>query len=308
MSLPIVLSVDVLAGALGSVCIRGLLNLADRTALGYRRVSLALTLFFNAVFPLILMLGVLAFMGGLNAEFGQLILHPAAICNGFLTHASASAFYRGLRDLPVRTICAVSKLSDLFLPAVVFLLGRQMALNDGLFAMLSTALFIPFLRGVGWKRRPAERWVIVMIVLLPLTQTMVNHLTGADHLAKEIFAFTQLFTAMMVWRVVAVLCTNFTGIWQELKEATRERLNFVPMLLGRSVLAVVAQALFFYAVTRESGALAWPILNAGPLLSSLFAHWVLRERLRRLEGMVLVAFGAAVVFCLLLRSGGRFSF
>jgi uncharacterized membrane protein len=302
MSAAVTLSTEVVFGALGSVCIRGLLNLADRSALAYQGISLSITLFFNALFPFVLMMVALGAMGALNEQFIELLGHPGCMLNGLLSHAAASVFYRGYRDLPVRTVSAVSKLSDLFLPLVAIALGKSLELNNALFAVLTTALFIPFLRGLRWAGNRYLSGVMVMMIGLPLVQMAVNSGTQIDQLAREPLAFLQVFTAVLAWRMVVVLVSNFHKVRQDLLGGDRQQARFIPRLIMRSFLAVLAQALFFYAVTREAGALAWPILNAGPLISSVFAHWFLKERLRRTEGVVLLAFAASLVFCLLLGS------
>ncbi len=305
MSVPLVLSPEVLLGALGSVCIRGVLNLADRSALAYQGISLSVVLFFNALFPLALMLCTLGLLGALDQNFLELLTHPGCILNGFVSHAAASVFYRGFRDLPVRTVSAVSKLSDLFIPFVIFALGKELELNNTLFAVLTTALFFPFLRGLSLKASPALSGVMILMVGMPLVQVWVNTFTKVDQLAREPMAFAQVFAAMLVWRMVIVIVMGARKLKQDLLHKGSSQTRFIPRLMMRSLLAVLAQALFFYAVTREAGAMAWPILNAGPLISSVFAHWFLKERLRRTEGMVLMAFAASLIFCLLLSSADR---
>jgi uncharacterized membrane protein len=303
MSTAVALSSDVLLGAFGCVCIRGLLNLADRSALAYQGVSLSITLFFNALFPFALMVSLLAMLGAIDQEFLGLLTHPGCILNGLLSHAAASVFYRGFRDLPVRTVSAVSKLSDLFLPVVAFGLGKNLELNNALFAVLTTSLFVPFLSGVRLTGNRSLTAVMAMMVGMPLLQTIANTATEIDKIAREPLAFAKVFTAILAWRMGVVLVSNVRKVHQDLTAGQGEQRKFIPKLIMRSFLAVLAQGLFFYAITRESGALAWPILNAGPLISSVFAHWFLKERLRRTEGVVLVAFAASLIFCLLIASG-----
>lgn len=302
MSIPIALTADVLIGAVGSVFIRGLLTLADRRALGYRKESVAITLFFNALFPLLLVLVGLTCANQLDRGFVELLLHPGVIGNGLLTHISASAYYVGYQKLPVRTVLAVSKLSDLFLPITVLLLGKSLNWADASFAVVSTLFFIPFLTGLSPRRASWRNLRILLIVIaMPLVQVMINSWSGIDGLSQGAMGFMQVFAAILTWRFFIVCAAQWRTLPQVIMQQVNSRGSYIPWLAGRSFMAVIAHGLFFFAVTREAGALAWPILNAGPLVSSAFAHWLLKERMRPKEVAVLVAFAVALLLCMLVK-------
>jgi len=302
MSSPIALTADVLMGAMGSVFIRGLLTLADRRALGYRKESVAITLFFNALFPLLLVVMGLAVTGQFDRGFIDLLLHPGVIGNGMLTHIAASAYYLGYQKMPVRTVLAVSKLSDLFLPATILLLGKSLNWADASFSVISTLFFVPFLSGISPRRASWRNLrILVVVIAMPLVQVMINSWSGIEALSQGLMGFMQVFAAILTWRFVIVCIAQWRTLPQVIIEQVNARGSYIPWLAARSLMAVFAHGLFFFAVTREAGALAWPILNAGPLVSSAFAHWLLKERMRPKEIAVLVAFAVALLLCTLVK-------
>jgi drug/metabolite transporter (DMT)-like permease len=66
-------------------------------------------------------------------------------------------------------------------------------------------------------------------------------------------------------------------------------------LFLRGSLAFLSQASFFFSITRETSFIAWPIINATPIISCYAAHYFLKERVGRPELQTLCFF--MLTFC-----------
>lgn len=224
----------------------------------------------------------------------DLLLHPGVILSGLGAQIAGAVYSNCLKKMRVRSVAFVNKSADFFIPLAVFLVTHKISISQYLFAGLTTMAFLPL--GVAALRAKdfSFSWSFILIICL-LFQAVINHLFHVPQLAQNWSDFCHLMTAILFWRAIFILIPLSL---QTPLEAPP--IKILPLLIGRGFIACLSQASFFFAITRSSSALVWPIINAGPLISCYVAHLYLKEKTGTIERNSAFQYGAVVLLYIIM--------
>lgn len=266
------------------VTVRAFLSAVDRAIFQHSKENFVTLLLFNALFPFLCACMVAFLFGRLESSWYQLLFAPGVILSGLGMQLASYFFSRGYQRMHVRGVVFATKTADLVIPLVLLLCGQSFHVQNYVFACLSTLIFFPILQMARTKGQGIDHKVAFQVVSILSFQAAVNYFFGISSLAQSFGAFCALMVAILFWRTVLVFGAllfrrHHPLVW-----------NLGAKLYGalwlRSFLAFLAQSAFFYSITRVGSAVAWPVLNAGPLLSCFAAHFLLQETMERKEKRV----------------------
>ncbi len=202
----------------------------------------------------------------------------------------------------LRTVIISSRLSDIFIPIAFFLMSGKIDSQAYFFSLLVIVSFLPIMLRFYKNENGIRLGVIFVIILLLVFQAILaNKAKLADNSLSSFFNF---FVMVSFWRMIlsfthyaiVSLFWRFNGINSQPNDSVSSSL-----LLFRGFLAFLAQASFFFVITRGEHAalLSWPILNSSPIFSSLCGHLILKEKMSPFEGLSFFLFSGVVIGWLL---------
>lgn len=282
--------------ALASASSRALLNLIDRYQIGHRGMPVLAVNFWNNALPaIVLVASVLA--SGWHRELGSALMEPGTIVFSGFVQLVAYAYSQAFRRLKVSQVTVAGKAADLFISVGVFLTVGSWNWATYGFAVATTAICLPLLRG---RRegldRSAMRGAALCIGGALVLQASLSPWLASTALAEPTVRRMLVFaTAVIVWRVAWSALPLLRGRHRLPASSLRELLAS-PLFLGRTALTVFTQVTFVAAVGSRTASVAWPILNSTGLLAMVLSAVVFRERPSRLEvGIVMSITGLAVL-------------
>lgn len=274
------------------VLTRALLCVCDRQVFKQEDVDLFKSLVLNAVLPFLVAIGFAWALGQEEADLWEHLFHPGIILGALGSQLAACVFALSFARMPVKNVAASSKIVDFFIPLLLAWITSRFVLSDYIFSSLSALIFTPLL--VPRERSSTTRIQFGMVLAIVVTLTFqagINGYFGMDRLASSLSGFLTLMSCIFFWRAVFILAPYIVNSgWKASKQETGKiKVVSYTLLFFRSIVSFLSQAAFFYSITRASGHLAWPILNATPLFACLSAHIILKEKMGTLEMGVLAA-------------------
>ena len=274
---------------------RVVLNLFDRNFFRKGDVDFLRGILLNALNPLFFAIGNCLLLGCLYSSILLLLKNPGVILSGIGAQCAAYAATNCLREMNIRNVMVTCKTSDFFIPLGVFFVTSQFCFNDYFFVSLTTLSFIPLALTILKEGKLYEKASYIFIGSL-FAQAIINSYFHMSDYARDWEDFSKLMVGILCWRAIFML---LSVVVQYFKNPTtnRQPLNVKALskLFLRGSLAFLSQASFFFSITREMSFIAWPIINATPILSCYAAHYFLKERTGRPELQTLCLF--MLTFC-----------
>lgn len=284
---------------------RAMLAVVDRKVFCHQEYPFFRGILLNSLFPLSCAIFFFLIFCPIDDTVLQWIGNPGIILSGFGAQLSATAMSMGLRRSAVRSIMITSKSSDFLIPLVVMgITGQAPMIDRLLFSQLTTLAFLPLAVDV-LKRNGVHVAVSVFIIGSLLFQASVSSLFALSQYVQTFADFLRFMVCVLFWRTLFVLLAkrliqlqDADSVQDQKNAVAQENIgqtpgNIAKVLCIRGVLAFFSQASFFYAISCLESLIAWPILNAGPLLNCYVAQWLLKEKVNRSEHIVLT-----MLFCI----------
>lgn len=282
------MQVAVLAYSSAMVCVvtRGLLSVIDRSVFKREEVNFTQIIFLNAILPFIVSLLICCVFYSTNNIFPFLFETPV-ILNALGAQAAATAFSHGFKNMTVRNITASAKVADLLIPILIFALTRNISLKEYIFSCLSVVIFIPIFLNINKSRDDFCLKSALIILSILLFQAGINVLFKTYQMVDTLDKFFSFMVCILFWRVIFTL----PGLYMKPNKKQTALLDCnLSMLSLRATLAFFSQAAFFFSITRISYAAAWPVLNSGPLIACVIAHFLIKEKLKQPEYITMILF------------------
>lgn len=274
---------------------RVILNLFDRNLFRKDTVDLMRGVLLNALYPLFFAVLNCYLFGCFDRSILSLLNNPGVMFSGVAAQFTAYAASNCLRGMNIRNVMVTSKATDFLIPVAIFFVTSQFRINDYLFVALTTLAFIPIARTIVKEGRLFEKASYLFMGSL-LLQALINSYFHMSDYAKGWDDFSRLMVGILSWRAIVMLVPMAL---QKMKQPASccqplEKKVLLRLFL-RGSLAFLSQAAFFFSITREMSFIAWPIINATPILSCYAAHYFLKERVGRPELQTLCLF--VLTFC-----------
>lgn len=283
-----------IAALLSSISRAGL-NIIDRITLGMRRIPLNDVLLINSLLPSLFGVMICTWRGefwtlaGFLLDWRTMIFAGVVYCAGYF-FSVAFKFHN------VETVIALSKVPDLVIAVVIFsrsgVFGAYQ-LGDIALAGLTTIACLGFLKSSG----PATVYklvlpgiLIVQSIIMPIISPLENAYDFSTGLGFAVWT--------IIWRtvfsVLPVLANPLTPF--------RFKVEDWGLIFARTLLAVLTQVTFVFAVTEETTPLAWALITMSSVFSFLISRVVFRPKFDQGLQLILYAILATVFGRILLQA------
>lgn len=262
------------------------LNVVDRYQIGLKKVSILQVNFWNNVVPALFLM-VLCLLLSWSTELYSYFFDVRSFVFSLLAQVVAYAFSYAFRHMDVSQVLITSKLSDVIIPIGIFATTMYWDWSNYYFSIATTLVCLLVLLDKDKRfSLVAFRKIIAVIILSLLIQASFSPLVtviGTNTSIQDAVSFT---TAVIMWRVV----WSFIPMVRFKNLALRPdvTLLFSPIFNIRVILTVFTQLTFILAVSSPISAVAWPILNATPLLAILLSRFFLKEGLSRIQVIIIL--------------------
>lgn len=276
------------------ICVltRAILNVCDRQIFKKDNSDFLKSVVYNAVFPFLVAFGVGYIFGEQNRYFFTFLMQPGVILSALGAQLAATIFSYCFRRMTVKSVVVSSKMADLVIPLMIFLVTSEFKVADYCFSCLSTLIFVPILFMI--IRNKSDTYILGSLALVGVLifQASTNSYFAMHKYADTWPKFLSMMSCILLWRTVFIVIPLLIQWLQKLRNNTPDSPKEVDYktLILRAFLAFVSQASFFYSITRLSGNIAWPVLNSTPLVACFTAHLFLKEGVGKTELAVLGAF------------------
>lgn len=271
---------------------RAALSVCDRKIFKKETNDFVFSLFLNALFPFLLAIVVAMTFGEGKKYFFSYFLTLGMFLSAFSNQIASGVFSHCFRTMAVKSIVAISKATDLFIPLIIFFITKKFKLHEYSFSCLSVAAFSPICFQAYKSKSSINVFIASSLMLSLFFQVGVNTHFSMNKIADTWPKFFSLMSCILLWRTIfASLLLFFRWLRKEhqIDDGQKKEVE-VRKLFLRSFLAFTAQSAFFYSITRASSVIAWPILNLSPSFACLAAHLLLKERIEKVEAVALVLF------------------
>lgn len=283
--------------ALLCIASRAFLNVCDRHVLKKTDADLFKNIALNSIFPFFVALAVTCLFTR-EHFFEEYLFHPGVMLSALGAQLAGCILALSFSKMPVKGVVISSKMADLFIPLLIACITNKFILADYIFSSFSVLIFIPVVFPLEKTQIAFRLKTVLAIVLVLVFQAGINSYFCIGKCADTLPRFFSLMTCIIFWRamiMLAVCLIKSLHSHNEREIAQTGAINYF-LLLFRALISFLSSAAFFYAITRPLGNLAWPILNATPLVSCITAHFVLQERVGKTEMGVLGVFTAVTLF------------
>jgi len=291
-----------IVSALTCILLRAILNVYDRKIFQKNNTDFLKNVVCNTFFPFLVACIVAYTLGERNRYFFTLVAQPGVILSAFGAQLAATTFYHCFSKMTVKSVVVSSKIVDLFIPLIIFIITREFNVTEYCFSCLSTLIFIPIIIMIAKSKSANYYLASLAIVCVLLFQAGINSYFAMHKFADTWPKFLSLMTCILLWRTFFILIPYIWTWIQNFhinKETDKKQTDYLTLIL-RALLGFVSQAAFFYSITRLSGNIAWPLLNSTPLVSCFTAHFFLDEAVGKTEIAVLCAFLVLSTFYIFL--------
>ena len=279
---------------------RGVLNVVDRAVLRRQEVHFCVVVLYNNVLPMLVAYGVALPAPGSVERISDYLTHPGVIFSALGAQLAAQCFFFSFRQMTVKSVALSAKAADLVLPLVTLAITSYIPTRETLFSLLSVLAFVPIALSAYREKVVPRTHITLMLVAVLCFQCAVNSYFHMHRYADTWPKFLSMMAAILTWRSIftgIMMAKSLMGLADEKLEAL---LKPLPALTLRATLAFIAQAAFFFSITRVGSAIAWPVLNSTPVISCCIAHVFLNERVAKAEGWALVSLVALSVSYLMI--------
>jgi EamA-like transporter family len=285
------------------VLTRALLNVCDRQIFKKTDTDIFKNIVFNSIFPFLIAFSLCFFINKGKNYFSEYLFHPGVILSALGAQLAGCVFAVSFSKIPVKGVIISAKSADLFIPLLIGCITSKFQISDYVFSCLSVLIFLPFLFPLEKTKSPFQLKMIVAIISVLLFQASINSYFCINKFPNTLSSFLPFITCILFWRTVMILIPYIIKSFHHFnkKEIKPTKSTSFILLFFRSIISFSSQTAFFYTITRPSGSLAWPILNTAPLISCLAAHFILHERVGKIEMGILITFTILTIFYLFYR-------
>jgi len=268
-----------LAIAFLSAILRSMLNIIDRKSFGLQRDKILPTLIINNLYPLLLLFVVAAWANELT-EVVSYLFNSYLLLMGLLFQVTAYGFSLSFRHMKVQEVVVVSKLADVIIPLLIFLLMGSFNLIGYLGTLMTTAICFPLVRSSHRQNRDFLLPALFTLVAVSLQGGFSRILLPVtDNYLRDLVPITLV---IIFWRLFFSLLIHFTPmVWKRSGsfDIHFNDFRFRPLQLLRSVITLLVQVSFVTAIyLAKDNFLIWPILNSTILFSIVFSGIMLKEQ------------------------------
>jgi len=272
---------------------RALLHVSDRNLFQKPDSNVLMALFYNSLFPFAVSIFVCYLQNVSISAMQALVFTPAAFFAALGSQFAAITFSFSLREMRVQQVAIATKLADIFIPLLLFVMTMRFSGSSCLLSVASVLVFLPSIISSIRKREQLRMKMIFWIVIAVLLQAGINDYFQTRTLTQEWEDFLSFMVAVLFWRAMLGLILLVPSLKTNSFLATSQKT--VAFLMCRAFLAFVAQASFFFAITRPSNELVWPLLNGAPLASCFAAYFCLGEPIQGADKSSLALFSLLIV-------------
>ncbi len=302
--------------ALLSVFARAGLNIIDRSAFGHAKAPLLKTSMINNIIVLAYFAPIIIFFGDFTtllyyfSDYKLLIFASLMQCVAYI-------FAIAFRHASVSSVLLASKIPDVFIPVVIFILLGYWKHTDALFSIATVFMLYPVWRGTKKPSRGFSLILLLMVIILIIQAGAAPLLMSADD--RETISWLDCAFVLVVFRLLISVLIFFSANFFDMtyRKEKKKGLNGLPSRSGmrafffmnsnykwlstlcvRGIFAVSTQLFFVAAISLSEPVVAWPILNSTTLFAIWGASTFLGEKPSRAEW--LAVFG--ITGCLLTRT------
>jgi hypothetical protein len=270
--------------ATASSASRGAISVIDRLQFGIRRKRITATNIHNNIAALLFAFFAAGLLGKLSG-IGEQITDLRVIVFAILLQVSAHSFSYAFRYMKVPSIIIVTKVADIFIAPLIFLLFNHWSFPDFLFASITSTGCLAILFSGNRQHLHLKSSLLVCVFLIAqgalspwyMSQVIANH--------NLWLPFT---SAVLVWRLLFSLVFSFRELPQVHRSFFGHEYEYWTLHVFRAILTLSAQAFLVLALSMDRPVIAWPILNATGLFSILFSTYLLKEGATRQESFAIL--------------------
>ena len=291
-----VVLLNTMADAAVSSASRGAISAIDRLQFGVRKKKITFTNIHNNIAALLVGIVAAALFGKLSGITQQLFEVRVFIFAGLL-QLSANAFSYAFRHMRVSSLIVVTKVSDIFIAPLVFLLFSKWSSGDFAFAMLTSLGCLAVLLNGGRVHLHLKSAVFVCLRLIAQGGLSPWYMAEVTEHHDLWVPFT---CALITWRLLFSLAFSFRGLPSVPQSFFGHDLEYWVLHVIRAGLTLSAQVFQVLALSYGRPIVAWPILNATGLFAILFSYLILKERATRQETFAIVLISMVGVIRMLI--------
>ncbi|MDF2576595.1 MAG: hypothetical protein K0S74_79 [Chlamydiales bacterium] len=256
---------------------RSILTVVDRKLFAYEEGSFATKLVLNTYCPLAFAITFALLYGDYTHYFWFYVFSPGVILSGLCSQFSALSFSAAFKEMSIKDVALANKLTDVLIPLFhYFYLGRFVA-HEYVFTLATTVIFIILMfKETSFSSKFAV--YTPFIVLSTLLQAVVNQVFCVADTIPDLKAFLVFMPCVLFWRCVAVTIP-YSWKTEKLQLNSFRQFTSYHVIFMRAGLGFLAQAAFFYSITRGKSTVTWAVLNSTILFACAAGHLFLKERL-----------------------------
>jgi uncharacterized membrane protein len=258
---------------------RALLNILDRQILGLHKKNLRFTVMVNNLLPLLALSVVLLIAGKLTHIFVYISSFKVFIFSLIYQCVSYSFSY-AFSKCKVQQVVLFAKLPDIFIPALLLLIFGIYDIQNILFSVAIFAFCSPFFIS---QRSSKTQYIAALFLTITL---IVQGVFAQFSLSSQISGISEILlytTAVLFWRFLFTLILNIKNT-MKVKDID---FQYSFLVIIRSIVNLITQVTFIFALSQENGYRAWPIINSTIIFSIVLSKLFLKEKTTRVEGIAL---------------------
>lgn len=283
--------VCILAALISSTS-RGVISVIDRYQMGYRKGNLLVVNFINNILATALATIVLIVLQHLISL--KFLLLPQQWLRIFiyalLVQLVAYGYSYLYRHLPLIDAVISGKLSDIFIPLALALTTSYFSFKQYSISLISTLIVGLLAFSPSTKKVEFKTWIKGILVIVPLLtiQSAFSPILVSDiHGIPELMGFT-IITIYL--RLLISFFSLFTSSNKFLINSGSTKI-VKPVIIAyalRAILTIAAQIAFTVATSSKASGIAWVLLNMTSLYGVVFGNWILKEKIRKFDVLVLL--------------------
>lgn len=267
---------------------RGVISVIDRYQMGYRKQGIIEVNFINNLFSITLVTIFFIFMvKKYNFPVFSATYVIKIVIYALVVQLVAYGYSYVYKKINIMQSVVINKLSDLLIPLALFLTTGYLNFKSYLVSILTTILVAIY---IFYKEKKAElnksamlKSALVIVPLLVFQSAISPVLTRGVGNIYDLIFFT-IFT-IYIRGIIALI-----AFIVKIKHIQNLGLSKSILLIYacRALLTLLAQITYTLSTSSPQSSISWVFLNITPLYSVLFGNLILHEKIKWVDGMVIV--------------------
>lgn len=267
---------------------RGIISVIDRYQMGYRKQGVIEVNFINNLFSIIL---VTVFFSVMVKKYNFPAFSAAyairIVVYALVVQMVAYGYSYIYKKINIMQSVVINKLSDLFIPLALFLTTGYLNWKSYIVSILTTIIVAIY---IFYKEKKAEldkdamlKSIAVIVPLLVFQSAISPVLTHGVGNIYDLIFFT-IFT-IYIRGIIALIV--FIAKINHIQNLGLSK-SILLIYACRALLTLLAQITYTLSTSSPQSSISWVFLNITPLYSVLFGNLILHEKIKWVDGMVIV--------------------